>query len=167
MKIREAVLTPVAFADPPLLNAMGVHEPFALRSVVQLVGEDGTTGLGESYGDDAFLTQARKVAAELAGWDVFDLPGLRRIVARTIGGAVYADQHGLTGGFSVGKTLASVYSLFEVAALDAQGKILGRPVSDLLGGRARDEVEFSAYLFYKYGAHLDDDRADDWGEVLT
>lgn len=166
MRIRRAALTPVAFADPPLLNAMGVHEPYALRSVLVLTLEDGITGLGESYGDEAFLTQAHKVAAELTGRDVFDLPGLRRTVARVLGGAVHADEHGLTGGFSAGKTLASVYSLFEVAALDAQGQLLGRPVSDLLGGRARDEVEFSAYLFYKYGAHLDGEP-DDWGEVLT
>jgi glucarate dehydratase len=52
----------------------------------------------------------------------------------------------------VNKTIASVYSLFEVASMDAQGHYLGRPVVDLLGGRARDEVDFSAYLFYKYGA---------------
>ncbi len=30
------------------------------------------------------------------------------------------------------------------------GKAIGRPVVDLLGGRARDRVDFSAYLFYKY-----------------
>ena len=166
MKIREAVLTPVAFADAPLLNAMGVHEPFALRSVLQLVCEDGVVGLGESYGDLTFLEQARKVLPLLAGHDLFDLPGLRRIVAETVGAGVYTDLHGLTGGFSTGKTLASVYSLFEVAALDAQGRTLGLPVADLLGGKARDEVEFSAYLFYKYGGHLDA-AEDSWGEVTT
>jgi glucarate dehydratase len=171
MKVVDVVLTPVAFADPPLLNCMGVHEPFALRGVVQLVCEDGVTGLGESYGDLAFLDQVRKVIPELAGLDVFDLPGLRRIVTRVIGEVVFSDAHGLTGGFSVAKTIASVYALFEVAALDAQGHYLGRPVVDLLGGRARESVDFSAYLFYKYGAHRGADgtdaEADVWGEVLT
>lgn len=166
MKILDAVLTPVAFADPPLLNAMGVHEPFALRSIVELICEDGVVGLGESYGDLAFLDQARKVLPRLKGHDVFDLPGLRRTVAATLGEVVFADAHGLTGGFSVSKTIASVYSLFEVAALDAQGRSLGRPVVDLLGGKARDRVDFSAYLFYKYGAHRDA-AEDSWGEVLT
>jgi glucarate dehydratase len=166
MKIRDVVLTPIAFSDPPLLNAMGVHEPFALRSVLQLICEDGVVGLGESYGDLAFLGQVRKILPELPGHDVFELPALRRTVARALGEAVFADEHGLTGGFSVSKTLASVYSLFEVAALDAQGRYLSRPVVDLLGGRARDEVGFSAYLFYKYGAHLDAEP-DGWGEVLT
>lgn len=166
MKVLDVVLTPVAFADPPLLNAMGVHEPFALRGVVQLICADGVVGLGESYGDLAFLDQVRKVLPELKGQDVFDLPGLRRTVATTLGEVVFADAHGLTGGFSVSKTVASVYSLFEVAALDAQGQYLGRPVVDLLGGKARDAVDFSAYLFYKFGAHLGAED-DSWGEVIT
>jgi glucarate dehydratase len=166
VKILSVELTPVAFADPPLLNVMGVHEPFALRSVLRLVCEDGVTGLGESYGDTGFLDLARKVAERLPGHDVFDLPGLRTIVAEAAAGGVYADQHGLTGAFSGDKTLATVYSLFEVASLDAQGHTLGRPVSDLLGGRARDKVDFSAYLFYKYAAHADG-RTDAWGEALT
>ncbi|MFJ2740854.1 glucarate dehydratase family protein [Streptomyces sp. NPDC087440] len=166
MKIVDVVLTPVAFRDPPLLNAMGVHEPYALRGVVQLRCEDGVVGLGESYGDLAFLDQVRRVLPDLAGHDVFDLPGLRRLVTRALGGAVFADAHGLTGGFSVSKTVASVYSLFEVACLDAQGHALGRPVADLLGGRVREKVDFSAYLFFKYGAHADGTQ-DAWGEVLT
>ncbi|SDW24970.1 glucarate dehydratase [Amycolatopsis xylanica] len=166
MKIQDIVLTPVAFADPPLLNVMGVHEPFALRGVVQLVCDDGVVGLGESYGDLAFLDQVRQVIPELKGHDVFDLPGLQRKIAAVLGKAVFSDQHGLTGGFSNRKTIATVYSLFEVACLDAQGHFLGRPVVDLLGGKSRDAVDFSAYLFYKYGAHLGAEE-DAWGEVTT
>ena len=166
MKILGATITPVAFADPPLLNVMGVHEPFALRSVLQLRCEDGITGLGESYGDAAFLELARKVAENLAGVDAFDLPGLRNAVAGAVGGSVFTDQHGLTGSFSGDKTLATVYSLFEVAALDAQGRALGLPVVDLLGGAARDKVDFSAYLFYKFAKHQNG-RGDDWGDVRT
>lgn len=166
MKIRYAEITPVAFADPPLLNVMGVHQPWALRSVLRLVCDDGVVGLGESYGDDGFLGMARRVAQALPGHDVFDLPGLRAQVAATVGDAVYIDQHGLTGAYSGDKTLSSVYSLFEVAALDAQGRALGRPVADLLGGRARDRVDFCGYLFYKYAGHRDA-APDDWGEVRT
>lgn len=166
MQILDVVLTPVAFADPPLLNVMGVHEPFALRSVVQVKCEDGIVGLGESYGDDAFLGEVRKVLPRLRGHDVFDLPGLQRLVAEALSDTVLTDAHGLIGGFSIRKTIASVYSLFEVACLDAQGHYLGRPVTDLLGGKARDAVDFSAYLFYKYGKHIDG-REDSWGEITT
>jgi glucarate dehydratase len=166
MKILGATITPVAFADPPLLNVMGVHEPFALRSVLQLRCEDGVVGLGESYGDATFLEMANKVAPNLVGHDVFDLPGLRAAVAGSVGGSVFTDQHGLTGAFSGDKTLATVYSMFEVAALDAHGRALGLPVVDLLGGAARDKVDFSAYLFYKFGAHRNG-RVDEWGDVRT
>jgi glucarate dehydratase len=166
MKILDVVLTPVAFADPPLLNVMGVHEPFALRSVVQVKCEDGVVGLGESYGDDAFLGEVRKVLPRLRGHDVFDLPGLQRLVAQALSDTVLTDAHGLIGGFSIRKTVASVYSLFEVACLDVQGQYLGRSITDLLGGKARDAVEFSAYLFYKYGKHVDG-REDSWGEITT
>jgi glucarate dehydratase len=175
MLIREAVLTPVAFADPPLLNAMGVHEPFALRTVLQLICEDGVVGLGESYGDQAFLNQAWLIASNLAGTDLFDLPGIRGLVARALGQAPADDRggfgegRGLVEGAALGSRLAKLYSLFEVAALDAQGQYLGRPVVDLLGGPVRREVEFCAYLFYKYAAHLEgpDTEPDEWGEVLT
>ncbi len=166
MRIRQARLTPVAFADPPLRNCMGVHEPYALRSVLELECEDGVLGLGESYGDAPFVEQVGKVLPGLVGVDVFDLPAIRTAVAATLGSVVLTDAHGLTGGFSADKSAASVYSICEVAALDAQGRALGRPVVDLLGGRARERVEFSAYLFYKYAAHFG--AADDgWGEVLT
>jgi glucarate dehydratase len=43
-----------------------------------------------------------------------------------------------------------IASAVEVACLDAQGRLTGRPVSDLLGGRVRDSVPFAAYLFYKW-----------------
>jgi glucarate dehydratase len=48
------------------------------------------------------------------------------------------------------RTLVHIFSAIEVACLDIIGKIVNRPVVDLLGGRRRDTVPFSAYLFYKY-----------------
>jgi glucarate dehydratase len=58
-----------------------------------------------------------------------------------------------------------VFSPFEVACLDIQGQAAGRPVADLLGGAVRDEVPFSAYLFYKWAAHPGAEP-DGWGEAL-
>jgi glucarate dehydratase len=58
-----------------------------------------------------------------------------------------------------------VLSPFDVAALDIQGKVVGRPVSDLLGGAVRSEVAFSGYLFYKWAGHPG--QADDsWGAAV-
>ena len=45
---------------------------------------------------------------------------------------------------------------------------MGRPVCDLIGGRVRAEVPFSAYPFYKHaggGGEGDDAREDKYGEA--
>jgi glucarate dehydratase len=53
--IKDIIITPVAFHDMPLLNSVGVHEPFALRSIIEVITDSGVYGLGESYGDEAHL----------------------------------------------------------------------------------------------------------------
>ena len=170
MRIRRITVTPVAFHDPALLNAVGVHQPYALRSVIQLHCEDGVVGLGESYGDDAFLALLGAAAQAVTGMDVFHLGRIQQAVAAAVGGGAFADSHGLTGGSSTSKTVLSVFAAFEVACLDAQGKAVGRPVADLLGGAVRDRVPFSAYLFYKWAGHPDATgkgaAEDGWGAAL-
>ena len=44
-------VTPIAFRDGPLLNAAGIHEPWALRSSVEIETSDGRVGISETYGD--------------------------------------------------------------------------------------------------------------------
>ena len=158
-------VTPVAFRDPPLLNAVGVHEPFALRSVVQVHTDAGVTGLGESYGDLPHLTRLRRAAEELVGLDVFDLPGLRQRVLRSLSADDGRGGHGMSGMVTGSATTDRVFSPFEVAALDLQGRLLGRPVSDLLGGAVRPAVPYSAYLFYKWAGHPGAPD-DEWGAAL-
>ncbi|WP_055598963.1 enolase C-terminal domain-like protein [Streptomyces aureus] len=165
MKVTSVVVTPVAFADPPLLNAVGVHEPYALRAVVEVGTDTGAYGLGESYGDAAHLELLRAVADELPGLDPFDLNELSRRVDAIVGGRVARDAHGLIGEGGAAKTVASVTSPFEVACHDLQGKHLGRPVSDLLGGATRDRIDFCGYLFAKWAAHPGHEP-DEWGPAL-
>jgi glucarate dehydratase len=154
-RIREITVTPVAFRDPPLLNAAGVHEPWALRSVVEVVTDDGLSGLGESYGDASHLDRLRAAAEALTGADAGHHHDLYARVAASVGTGVFTDQHGLTGAGSNGKTVDSVFAPFEVACLDIVGKATGRRVADLLGGPVRDAVPYSAYLFYKWAGHPD------------
>jgi glucarate dehydratase len=42
------------------------------------------------------------------------------------------------------------FAAIEIACLDIIGKATGKPVCDVIGGRVRDRVNFSAYLFYKH-----------------
>ncbi|KQX50053.1 glucarate dehydratase [Streptomyces sp. Root66D1] len=165
VKITTVVVTPVAFVDPPLLNAVGVHEPYALRAVIEVRTDTGAYGLGESYGDAAHLDLLRAAADELTGLDPFDLNELSRRVGAVVGGRVAQDAHGLIGGGGADKTVASVTSPFEVACHDLQGKHLGRPVSDLLGGATRDRIDFCGYLFAKWAAHPGQ-APDGWGPAL-
>lgn len=163
--IREVVLTPIAFRDPPLLNAVGVHEPWALRTIVEIHTDAGPVGLGETYGDQGHLERLHRVAPALVGLDVFALNAARARIAEALGGAVGGDRHGLTGHINLGGTIDRVFASFEVALLDIQGQLLGRPVSDLLGGAVRDRVPYSAYLFYKWAAHPGE-APDAFGEAL-
>ncbi|MEW9532249.1 glucarate dehydratase family protein [Microbispora sp. NPDC049125] len=153
MLIREIRVTPVAFRDPPLLNAAGVHQPWALRTIVEVVTDEGLTGLGETYGDLPHLEQVRAAAAALTGLDVYHHNAVYAAVAASVGTDVVADMHGLTGVATQEKTVDRVFSPFEVACLDIRGKAAGRPVCDLLGGKVRDAVPYSAYLFYKWAGH--------------
>jgi len=159
LPVDEVLVTPIAFPDPPLLNSAGVHQPWALRTIVEVrCGE--LTGLGETYGDLPHLELVRRAAAALAGLDVFDLAGLTRRITAATGATDAPDKHGLTGASSTQKTLARVVSPFEVALLDLQGQAIGRPVHALLGGKVRDSVPFSAYLFYKWAGD------DEYGPAL-
>ncbi|WP_031158823.1 glucarate dehydratase family protein [Streptomyces durhamensis] len=155
LTIAEVRLTPILVADPPLLNTQGVHQPYTPRLIVELVTADGITGLGETYGDTKYLELARPLAERLTGRSVMDVNGLFGIDlgvdASRVEGQV--DAGGLRGVQSADKLRLSVLSAFEVACLDAQGKALGLPVHALLGGKVRDSVEYSAYLFYKWARH--------------
>lgn len=163
--ITEVVLTPVAFRDPPLLNTVGVHEPFALRTVVEVRSASGQYGLGETYGDQIHLDRLRRTAESLVGVDVFDLHEMARRTGASLAADTVTGGDGMTGMVTASSTSDRVFSPFEVAALDLQGKLLGRPVSDLLGGAVRDRVEFSGYLFYKWAGHPGHED-DAWGAAL-
>lgn len=159
-------VTPIAFRDPPLLNVAGVHEPWALRSIIEVETADGRIGLGESYGDLNTLADLGKVAPRLVGLDPFDLNALLRIVYGEVGPNPDTGAQFPPAG---DKARASAVAAFEVAFLDLQARILERPLYQLLGGAVRAAVPYSAYLFYKFAHHKDVDAAaqDDWGEVLT
>jgi len=171
--IARVTVTPVAVPDPPLLNASGCHEPFALRSIVEVEDRAGRVGLGEAYGDDGTVAALRQAGASLVGLDPWNLGAVWAAVRESVapgGGAGGA----LNAPGADRSRAGNAYAAFEVACLDLQGRQAGVPVAELLGGRHRDEVEFSAYLFYKFGRHAPRNpndpatapAADGWGEAL-
>ncbi|KAK1469776.1 mandelate racemase/muconate lactonizing enzyme domain-containing protein [Colletotrichum melonis] len=150
--IRDIVITPVAFHDMPLLNSVGVHEPFALRSIIEVITDDGY-GLGESYGDSTHLGRLQLAADKIKGLTVYETNSIYQLCVESLTGDTSTGGDGMAGMVTTASVADKVFSPFEVACLDIQGKLAGVPVSDLLGGRVRDNVQYSAYLFYKWAGH--------------
>ncbi|MDX3075074.1 glucarate dehydratase family protein [Streptomyces sp. NPDC088354] len=171
LTITDVRLTPVLISDPPLLNTQGVHQPFTPRLIIEVTTETGITGVGETYGDARYLEPARQLADALPGCEVSDLNNLvplaNLVCAPPQETSDAVDAGGLRGVQTADKVLLSVVSGFEVACLDALGKALGLPVHALLGGKVRDTVDYSAYLFYRWAEHPDGQGLkDDWGAAL-
>ncbi|MEU1864758.1 enolase C-terminal domain-like protein [Streptomyces gardneri] len=168
--VDEVRLTPILISDPPLLNVQGVHQPYTPRLVVEVITRGGVSGLGETYGDGVYLDLARPLAEALPGHSVTDVNALFALAASTDPAlpvvAEGVDAGGLRGVRTADKLRLSVVSAFETACLDALGKTLGLPVHALLGGKVRDTVEYSAYLFHRWAAHPGAGPTDDWGAAL-
>ncbi len=146
MHIQEIRVTPIAISDPPLLNAAGLHAPYALRTIIELIDDHGITGLSEIPGSQAITETLQSAADILVGQDPFDLQRIfERLTERF--DQREGDQRGQAPWDQ--RTLVHIFSAIEVACLDLIGKTVDRPVVDLLGGRCRDRVPFSAYLFIK------------------
>ncbi|MDQ6676008.1 MAG: glucarate dehydratase [Acidobacteriota bacterium] len=168
------VLHPIAIADPPLRSSYGLHAPFALRTIVELKTTDGITGVSETYGGDVPVAALQAASKHVVGMDPFRLAGLfEDLTARSTpltddvpGGR---SQTFLVPGENPLDLNTRTFAAIEIACLDIIGKAVGRPVCDVIGGRVRDEVSFSAYLFYKHaggGGLSNDRREDEYGEVL-
>lgn len=169
MRIVAVRVTPIAIKDPALLNAAGVHEPFGLRSIIEVEGANGCVGLGETYGDAPVLDLLLRVRAKLVGLSAFNLNALWAcVLANASQGATGHVEMELAPG-SLGSNLVNgAFSAFEVAFLDLQARTLGIPLVELLGGAVRNKVAYSAYLFYKWDASVDPEYAPDpYGEAVN
>ncbi|HEU0141858.1 MAG TPA: enolase C-terminal domain-like protein, partial [Bryobacteraceae bacterium] len=174
MRISDLRLHPVAVADAPLRSSYGRHAPYALRTIVELVTDEGLIGISETYGGDRPLAALEAARSRVVGMDPFQLTRLWL----DFSGDAAAEETDVAGGRSQTYLVPGenpldrhtrTYAAIEVACLDVIGKALGKPVCDVVGGRARDAVDFSAYLFYKHaggGGSGADAREDEYGECL-
>lgn len=172
MRIVDMRIHSIAIADPPLRSSYGLHAPYALRTIVELESEDGVVGISETHGGDAIAQAFHNLRAEIVGVDAYRLSGhlLPMTDANAAGPSFDRSQTYHVPGENPLDEAARLYSAIEIACLDLIGKSVGVPVCDLLGGRARSEVPFSAYAFYKHaggGGEGADARADEYGEALT
>ncbi|WP_198683814.1 enolase C-terminal domain-like protein [Peristeroidobacter agariperforans] len=129
-----------------LRSNTGVHPGYFVRTVLEVLTDEGVTGLGEVGGGDQRAALA-KLTSRVVGLDPFQINVIRQ---KTLRNTYFMSN-------------ARLYAAIEMACLDIQGKVLNRPVSDLLGGRLRESVPFIAYLFWRYDrpGGGDDMRAED------
>lgn len=173
MKVTALRYHSVAVADAPLRSSYGRHAPYALRTIIELDSTDGLTGISETYGGDAQIAALEAARPHIEGMDPFQLTRLYTGLTEKAGAA--ADVAGgrtqtyLVPGENPLDQPTRTFAALEIACLDLIGKAVNQPLCDVAGGRARDEVPFAAYLFYKHGGGggLDADaREDEYGEVL-
>lgn len=145
--IKEMIITPIAIVDPPLLNAAGLHAPYALRTIVELITDDNISGISEIPGNIAIDTALESARDLLIGKDPFQLNAIRYMLENAFGKETAAERGDAPWDQ---RKLVHIFSAIEVACMDIIGKVTGLPVVDILGGKMRDRVPFSAYLFYKY-----------------
>ena len=156
--IENVRITSIALGDPPLLNAAGLHAPWALRIVVQLYGRGGKVGLAELPGSAKTLEALEAVKSTVIGRDARQIKPLLAEIDTVLGKE--ADQRG--GQSWDSRVRVHVHSAFDVACLDLTAREYETRVCDLIGGPTRNSIPFAGYLFYKFkgsgGQHSGDPK---------
>ncbi|HLJ88335.1 MAG TPA: enolase C-terminal domain-like protein [Candidatus Angelobacter sp.] len=144
MRITDVRWTPAYIPiEAPLRYAFGSHPGFS-RIIVEVFTNEGLIGLGECYGGASREGQLAEMAPLLIGEDPFQLERIRWKLAAPSALKLFGHVLG--------------FAALEFACLDLQGQALGKPICDLFGGRLRDEIPLSGYLFYRY--HNDEGRGE-------
>lgn len=171
MKIKDLRVHSIAVADPPLRSSYGLHAPYALRTILEVESEDGIIGINETYGGEAPAAALNAVRSTVIGQNAFRITGLLNPDMKNKPPAGHdRSQTFLVPGENPSDETSRTFAALEVACLDLIGRSTGTPVCDLIGGRVRDRVPFSAYPFYKHaggGGEGNDEREDEYGEALT
>lgn len=135
-----------------LRHNTGVHPGYFLRTILELITDEGIIGLGEVGGGDQ-RGALQKLKPRIVGMDPFSLELIKLKVLRSI---YYISN-------------SRLYAAIEMACLDIQGKAIGRPLSDLIGGSVRTEIPMIGYLFWRYdrpgGGH--DTSAEDLADYCV
>ncbi len=138
MSIADLKVTTVAVPlEAPLRHSAGAHWGRFVRTVVEVIGDDGLSGWGELGGGGQSAEAAvLGLLPYLKGHDPLRLEQLRwKLMNPT---ATLYDNR------------LQLHAAIEMACLDLAGKRLGVPAHALLGGAIRDTVPFASYLFYRY-----------------
>ena len=140
MKIRDIKATTVTVPlEAPLRHANGAHWGRFVRTIVEIITDEGLIGYGEMGGGGASAEDAIKgLKPYLVGHDPLQLEMLRWKIMNPVG-SLYNNRY-------------QIHAAIEFACMDLAGKKLGIRACDLLGGSVREEIPFATYLFYRYNS---------------
>jgi glucarate dehydratase len=107
----------------------------AERTVVELTLEDGSTGLGETWGTPEVFALVQSMAKGWIGKDAADRFALR---TASVGKSTYDNKAGRNG--------LAAYAGLDLAAWDAVARSLKLSLAELIGARRRESVEVVSTL---------------------
>jgi len=146
MQVKSITVTPLRLPlKKPYIWSQGVEDAFTVN-LIAIEAEDGTIGYGETTtapDADAQVLILHKLSRHFISRSVFDYAKCRDEAYRA---------NFLTFGGNMPRFANQLFCGLEMAYLDLQGKILGRPVWDLLGGQRRTEV---GYFYFLQGETID------------
>ncbi|MDT2075179.1 MAG: enolase C-terminal domain-like protein [Planktomarina sp.] len=121
----------------PLRHANGAHWGRFVRTIVEVIDDNGQSGFGEmGGGGESAEAAVLSLKPYLIGHDPLQLEQLRwKIMNPTA--SLYNNR-------------LQLHAAIEMACMDLAGKRLGIRACDLLGGSIRETVPFAAYIFYRY-----------------
>jgi glucarate dehydratase len=139
MKIRDIRATTVTVPlEAPLRHANGCHWGRFVRTIVEVETDNGIIGLGEmGGGGESAEAVFRSMKTYLVGHDPARIEEMRFLIANPTA-SLYNNR-------------TQILAALEFACLDILGQAWGVPVSEILGGRLRDRVQFASYCFWRYG----------------
>lgn len=141
MKIVDVKATPVYVEmEAPLRWSMGA-EPGTTRTVIELITDEGITGIGETYGGVSTVRRIEESRPLFIGMDPFELQSL---VQKFEVFRVTSEQ------MARAAEMKYVGAGIEMAMWDIIGKALDKPLYKLWGGANDTFVPFVAYVFYRY-----------------
>lgn len=153
MKIIDIKATPVTVpAEAPWRWSMGI-ETGTTRTIIELVTDEGITGIGETYGGARTEEALNTAKPFVVGLDPFET-------------GILQYRLGVFGISYETNVPPFVRSGIEMACMDAMGKALGRTVASLLGGAVRDRVQVASYLFYRHASEDGKHPAVDSAETI-
>jgi muconate cycloisomerase len=158
MHVKSIAVTPLRLPlKKPYIWSQGVEDAFTVN-LIAVEAEDGTVGYGETTtapDADAQVLILNKLSRHFISRSVFDY-------------AMCCDEayraNFLTFGGNMPRFANQLFCGLEMACLDLQGKLLGRPVWDLLGGQRRRDV---GYFYFLQGETIEALVADAKHAVLT